>query len=327
MKKEKFVYNPKSLTFEKYRASTSQKFVKASGFIVVIGLVAAAMVYAIFEFLPSPKEQALMREVEQMKIKYASVDEQLNVMSKVLNNIQDRDANVHRMVFGMDPINEDVWNSGVGGHAQYGELTPYKNSGDLLIQTLEKADKLRRQMAVQSRSLDSLEAVAGEKEKFLSSVPSIKPVRSDLLKRNIRHLSGYGMRIHPVHKIPKMHYGLDFTAPRGTSVRVSGDGKVVRVRKDRSGYGHNITVDHGFGYKTLYAHLQDMGVREGQKVSKGQEIGTVGNTGTSTAPHLHYEVRYKGSPVDPIHYCMDGLTPDQYEEMVKMASEANKSFD
>ncbi len=327
MKKEKFVYNPKSLTFEKYRASTSQKLAKVGRFFVVVGLVAAGMVYAIFEFLPSPKEQALMREVEQMKIKYASIGEQLDVMSKVLDNIQERDANVHRMVFGMDPIDEDVWNAGVGGHIQYGELTHYKNSGDLLVQTLERADKLRRQMTVQSRSLDSLESMAGEKESFLNSVPSIKPVRSDLLKRKIRHLSGYGMRIHPVHKIPKMHYGLDFTAPPGTPVRVSGDGKVVRVRKDKSGYGNNITIDHGYGYKTLYAHLKDINVREGEKVKKGEEIGTVGNSGTSTAPHLHYEVRYKGSPVDPIHYCMDGLTPEQYEEMVKMASEANKSFD
>ena len=327
MSKEKFVYNPKSLTFEKYKASPIRRSFQITGFLLALGLATVGAVYIVLEYYPSPREQSLMREIDQMKIKYASVDEQLGMMSKVLENIQDRDANVHRTIFGMEPINEDVWSAGVGGHKRYSELTHYKNSGDLLIGTLEKADKLGRQMTIQSRSLDSLEFIASEKEKYLNAIPSIKPVREDKLKRNIKYLSGYGMRIHPIHKIPRMHHGLDFTAPKGTIVRATGDGKIVKVKRAKSGYGKNIMIDHGYGYKTLYAHLNEINVKVGQNIKKGEKIGTVGNTGTSTAPHLHYEVQFKGKTINPIHYCMDGLTPQEYEEMVKMASEANKSFD
>ncbi len=327
MSKEKFVYNPKSLTFEKYRASSVRRGFQLLGFLLILGVATVGSIFLVLEYYPSPREQALLREIDQMKIKYASLNEQLDMMSKVLRNLQDRDANVHRTIFGMDPINEDVWNAGIGGHERYRELTHYKSSGDLLIGTLSKADKLARQMTIQSRSLDSLEFIASEKEKYLNCIPSIKPVREDKLKRNIRYLSGFGMRVHPIHKIPRMHYGLDFTAPRGTIVRATGEGKVTKVRKDKSGYGNHIIIDHGYGYQTLYAHLDEIDVKSGEHVKKGEVIGKVGDTGTSTAPHLHYEVKYKGRQVNPIHYCMDGLTPQEYEEMVKMASEANKSFD
>ena len=327
MSKEKFVYNPKSLTFEKYRASALRRAMQVFGFLMLLSISTAGAIYLVLEYYPSPREQALLREIDQMKIKYASINEQLDMMSKVLQNIQDRDANVHRTIFGMDPINEDIWAAGIGGHQRYAELTDYRNSGDLLLGTLEKADKLARQMTIQSRSLDSLEFIASEKEKYLNCIPSIKPVREDQLKRNMRYLSGYGMRIHPIHKIPRMHHGLDFTAPKGTDVRATGDGKIIKVRHAKSGFGTHIIIDHGYGYKTLYAHLDKTFVKSGEKITKGEKIGTVGNTGTSTAPHLHYEVRYKGKTVNPIHYCMDGLSPQEYEEMVKMASEANKSFD
>lgn len=327
MKKEKFVYNPKSLTFERYRAPISKRVTQGLGFLLAVLLTASGLQYLFMEFMPSPREEALVREIDQMKIKYSSLNEQLDVMAAVLNNIQDRDASVHRMIFGMNPINQDVWQAGVGGHKPYIELANYDNSGALLINTLDKADKLARQLTLQSRSLDSLEYFAGEKEKYLNCIPSIKPVREDFVKRKISYLSGFGMRIHPIHKIPKMHFGLDFTAKTGTTVRATGEGKVTSIKKDRSGYGNHIIIDHGFGYETLYGHLDKMDVRIGQIVKKGEEIGTVGTTGTSTAPHLHYEVHFKGKPINPIHYCMDGLTPKEYEEMVKMASEANKSFD
>lgn len=327
MKKEKFVYNPKSLTFERYRAPISKRLFQGFGFLLAVVLTASGLLFAFMKYSPSPREQALMREIDQMKIKYSSVNEQLDIMSAVLDNIQDRDANVHRMIFGMDPVNEDVWNAGVGGHDRYNELTNYENSGQLLRSTLDKADKIGRQLTIQSRSLDSLEYIASEKEKYLNSIPSIKPIREDFVKRKIKYLSGFGMRIHPIHKIPKMHTGLDFTANHGTLVRATGDGKVISIKKDRSGFGNHIMISHGYGYETLYGHLEEMEVKVGQTVKKGEVIGTVGSTGTSTAPHLHYEVHYKGRPINPIHYCMDGLTPQEYEEMVKQASEANKSFD
>lgn len=327
MKKEKFVYNPKSLTFERYRPSTAVLATRWFSILILVLLCAGGLTYIQFEYLPSAKELALSREVDQMKIKYSALNEQLDIMSKVLDNIQERDANVHRVVFGMDPIDEAVWNTGIGGHERYAELTNYKNSGELLLNTLERTDKLARQITIQSRSLDSLQFRASEKEKYLNSIPSIKPVRSDLLARKMLNMSGYGVRVHPIHKIPKMHYGIDFTAPKGTTVRATGDGKIVRIKRDKSGYGNNIMIDHGYTFTSFYAHLQDIQVTVGQRVKKGEQIGTIGNTGTSTAPHLHYEIRYKGKHVNPIHYCMDGLSPEEYEEMVRMASKANKSFD
>ena len=155
MKKEKFVYNPKSLTFERYRAPISKRMLQGISFLMAVVMTASGLLYLFMQYRPSPKEQSLMQEIDQMKIKYSSLNEQLNVMSAVLGNIQDRDASVHRMIFGMDPINKDVWNVGIGGHNRYGELTNYENSSDLLVNTLEKADKLARQMTIQSRSLDS----------------------------------------------------------------------------------------------------------------------------------------------------------------------------
>jgi len=327
MKREKFVFNPESLSYEKYRRPMGLRVFRFLGFLTLVAALSITASGLLVTYFPSIKEQSLYREIEQMKIKYSSVNEELDMMAKVLDNIQDRDANVHRMIFGIDPIDADVWNAGVGGHERYQELTNYANSGNLLINTLEKTDRLKRQFTMQSKSLDSLMAVAGEKEKYLNSIPSIKPVRTDHLKRSFRYLSGFGMRLHPVHKIPRMHRGLDFTAAVGTPVRATGDGKVTRVRNDRAGYGRNIIIDHGYGYTTLYAHMENVDVNVGEKVKKGEQIGTVGNTGTSTAPHLHYEVRFKKQAVNPIHYCMDGLSPEEYEEMVKMASQANKSFD
>ncbi len=327
MRREKFIYNPKSLTFERYRTPFAKRLWVGILFLSTVVTTAAGLLYLILEFRPAPREVALLREIDQMKVKYSSLHEQLDMMSKVLENVQERDAGVHRLIFGMDPIDADLWSGGVGGHRQFGDVVHFENSGELLFSTMTRADELARKLVLQSRSLDSLEIIAGEKEAYLNAIPSIKPIRVDQVNRKINYLSGFGMRLHPIHKIPKMHTGLDFTARPGTTVRVTGNGKVKSVKRDRSGYGNHIMIDHGFGYQTLYAHLDKIEVREGQRVLKGEVLGTVGNSGTSTAPHLHYEVHFKGKPVNPIHYCMDGLTPAEYEEMVHMASESNKSLD
>ncbi len=327
MGKEKFIYNERSLQFEKYKPSFGKRLRLFLAYTLLVLIVAAGIMYVQIQYFPSANEVSLSRELDQMKIKYAGLNEQFDKLDKVLSNIQDRDANVHRMIFGMDPIDEDVWQAGVGGHERYAEVIDFKNSGALLKKTLERADRLAHQLTLQSKSLDSLEFLAGEKEDYIRSVPSIKPVREDKLKRRITQLSGYGMRLHPVHKIMKMHQGLDFTAPTGTEIQATGNGKVVKVKNSRSGYGKHIVIDHGYGYKTLYAHLSDVRVEVGQKVEKGELIGAIGSTGTSTAPHLHYEVRFNNNPINPIHFCMDGLSPDEYKELVNMASQTNKSLD
>ena len=327
MKKEKFVYNTSTLRYEKVVEPLKVRLLKIFGFISAVVLAAFIIISIAFTFFPSPKEQSLLREIEQMKLQTAAIKSEIETMSKVLANIQDRDASVHRMMFGMDPIDQDVWEGGTGGHEKYADLANYKYSGKLLIETRERLEKLKRQLAIQSKSLDEIVKHAEEKEVMLASVPAIKPVRSDRLKRNIRSLSGFGMRFHPIFKRRKMHYGIDFTCPRGTPIQATGDGKVVRIQRKKHGYGNSVLIDHGFGYKTLYAHMDKIGVKLGQKVVRGQQIGLVGSTGTSTAPHLHYEVHYKGKKVNPIHYCMDGLSVEEYQELANMAAATNQSFD
>ncbi|MFK7810796.1 MAG: M23 family metallopeptidase [Saprospiraceae bacterium] len=327
MKKEKFVYNTSTLRYEKVVEPLKIRILKIFGFVSAVVLAAFIIISIAFTFFPSPKEQALIREIEHLKMQNSAIGDEVQNMSKVLGNIQDRDASVHRMMFGMEPIDQDIWNGGTGGHEKFQDLANYKYSGELLIDTRTKLEKLKRQLAVQSVSLDSIQQLADNKEVMLACIPAIKPVRSDRLARNIRSLSGYGMRFHPIWKRKKMHYGIDFTCPKGTPIQATGDGKIARIERRKSGYGNNIIIDHGYGFKTLYAHMQDIEVKLGQKVVRGQQIGTVGSSGTSTAPHLHYEVHNKGNKVDPIHYCMDGLSVEEYQELANMAAITNQSFD
>jgi len=327
MFKEKFVYNTQTLRYEKVEESIKSKVFKVLGITSSIIVTSMILMFVTLSYFPSPKEKALMKEIEQMEYSFMDLNVKLDELSKVLVNVQDRDASVHRMMFGMDPIDNDVWNGGIGGADRYGNLVNYKNSGALLITTNEKVDKLKRQMSIQSKSLDEIENLAKDKEKMMASIPALTPVRSDKLKRSIKSLSGFGMRIHPILKRRKMHAGIDFTCPKGTPVQASGDGKIIKVQTDKRGYGKHIIIDHGYGYKTKYAHLSEFDVKKGQTVKRGQVIGKVGTTGLSTAPHLHFEVIYKGRKVNPIDYCMDGLSPEEYQQLVNMASIANQSFD
>ena len=327
MKKEKFIFNPLTLTYEKDQKSLKSKMVRFFGLgstAVFSGLIFFMIAQTYF---PSPKERALMRELEQMKFQYNLVDEQLDRMESMLNDLQYKDANVHRLVFGIEPIDSSAWNAGVGGHDITENVTPYKNTYKTLKNTLSKASNLQTKLSIQRASLDSLLVLANNRENYFNAIPSIKPVQAGHTDNKIPYLSGYGMRIHPVYKIPRMHTGIDFGAPTGTPVRATGDGKVVTVTRDGSGYGLHIVIDHGYGYRTLYAHLKNFEVKEGDFVKKGQFIGTVGNSGTSVAPHLHYEVHYNGKPVNPIKYCLDGLTPQEYSQLVELAAQENKSFD
>ncbi len=327
MRKDLFYYNKQTLRYEKLVEPLRIKILRIVGMISVVLIVAGIFAVLMDKYLPSPKEEAQRREIQQMELLYTSLSDEVSKMSKVLGNVQERDAGVHRMIFGMEPINQDVWEGGVGGSEKYDFLTNFDNSGEYLRETLEKVDKLKLQLATQSKSLDEIEEKAQQKEERLASVPAIKPVRGDKLKRNITALSGFGMRNHPIHKIKKMHTGIDFTAPTGTLIQATGNGKVVKVLHKRTGYGTHVVIDHGFGYQTLYGHMSSVSVKVGQKVVRGQNIGKVGNTGTSTAPHLHYEVHHLGKKVNPLHYCLDGLSPEEYQKLANMASVTNQSFD
>ena len=325
-RKEKFVYNIHTLTYEKVVVPFKTRIWQLFGFFSVVLVTSIALLAVLYTYFPSPREQELLREIDQMGYKYNQLNEQLDMMSKVLGNIQDRDANVHRAVFGMDPIDEYMWTGGIGGHELHPELSAFKYGAEPIRKTIEKVDQLSRQLALQSKSLDTIQELANNQQKMLASIPSVKPVREDKLQKSIGTLSGFGTRIHPVYKVKKFHAGLDFPARIGTAIQATGEGVVVETGWHQ-GYGNCVRISHGYGYETLYGHMSKITARRGEKVTKGQKIGEVGDTGLSTAPHLHYEVHYKGNPINPINFCMDNLTPQEYQQMVNSANMANQSLD
>lgn len=325
MKREKFVYNVHTLSYEKAEVSLQHKLLRVFGFLCAAAVSAFLFTLVMHNFFPSPKEKSLRQEIVLMETEYEKLTEEIKTLNNALGNLQERDAYAYRMIFGMDPIDKQVLQGGVGGHDEY-SLLRNQSSGKIIIEAREKVRQLRHQIAVQSKSLDTIANLASDKEKMLASIPSIKPVRSDRLSKNMGLLSGFGYRIHPIYKVMKMHSGMDFTAPKGTPIQATGDGVVVKAEW-HYGYGRTVVIRHGYGFETLYGHMTKILVKKGQKVKRGQQIGTVGSTGTSTAPHCHYEVHEKGKPVNPIHFCLDGLTPKEYAELVNAAQAANQSFD
>ncbi len=327
MNREKYIFNPTTLQYEK-QESTLKATVYATTKYLSAVLFTALVIFSLgYKFLPTPKEKALEREIDQMEFHYQNLSSQLDQLTGDIDQLQQKDADVHRAVFGMDPIDDGVWNGGIGGREKLVHLGNNLEANELLNVALSKLDKLKRKVNLQTASMDSIGALAELHADKLASIPSIKPVQEDKLKRKVQHMSGFGMRLHPVHKVKKMHEGIDFTAPRGTNIQSTGNGKVVKVQKIRTGYGNNVVIDHGFGYTTLYGHMDQVFVSKGDVVTKGQPIGTVGSSGTSTAPHCHYEVRVNGRPINPINYVMDGLTPEEYQELVIKAAAENQSLD
>ncbi len=325
-RKEKFVYNTQTLSYERVIIPLKTRILQFFGFFSAVMVTSVVMLSVLYTYFPSPREQELLREIDQMELKYAQLNDQFGTMSKVLANIQERDAGIHRVLFGMDPIDEEVWNGGVGGHEAHPELAAFRHGKESVRAVLEQVDLLSRQLALESKSLDTIQALASNQQEMLASMPSIKPVREDKLQKSMNVLSGFGNRIHPVYKVRKFHAGVDFPARVGTAIQATGNG-VVSEAGWRSGYGNCVTINHGYGYETVYAHMHKLTVRKGEKVQKGSKIGEVGDTGLSTAPHLHYEVHHKGRPINPINFCMDNLTPEEYQQLVNSANMANQSLD
>ena len=292
-------------------------FLSASAFF------AAIMLIAFFNFFDSPKEKMLIREIDNMTLQYELMNQKLSQISAVLDNIQDRDDNIYRVIFEADPIPKSIRKAGMGGVNRYEKLDGYTNS-ELIISTSKKLDRIAKQLYIQSKSFDEVIELATKKSDMLASIPAIQPVTNKELKRLS---SGYGRRIDPYYKKPKFHYGVDFSAPKGTPIYATGNGTIKKAKKSRRGFGNHLIIDHGYGYESLYAHMQKYIVRKGQKVKRGDLIGYVGNSGKSTAPHLHYEVHKDGRKVNPAYYFHNDLTPEEFDRMLELAAQENQSFD
>lgn len=327
MSKQKYVYNQSTLQYEKLKVSPKKRLIHFFGFLSLSIIFASVLFAFSSDFIPSPQEMSLQREIDQLNYNYTKISSDFDKVADDLAYLHQKDSDVHRVIFGLEPIDEAIWHGGTGGHDKYDYLNNFASSGEMIKASIEKVEKLKRQVEIHKSSLDTIYTLALEREEMLLSIPSIKPVREDKLKRKLVNMSGYGWRIHPVNKVRKFHKGIDFTAPNGTDIQATGTGIVKRVEVKKFGYGVNVIIDHGFGFQTLYAHMSKVDVKKGERVVRGQKIGEVGNTGTSTAPHLHYEVRKNGKAVNPIDYVLDGLTAQEYQELVEMASIENQSFD
>ena len=323
MAKTKYKYNPQTLTYEKIKLSNWEKIRKAFTYVIVFILVSIGIVVISYNIFSSPKELMLERENEYLKENYKRLNKELAQVEKVLTDIEERDDNIYRVVFEAEPIPTNIRKAGVGGVNRYNNLEGYADE-NMVINTSKRLDQIAKQLYVQSKSYDEVIELATNKEEMLASIPAIQPIPNKNLKRMA---SGYGYRIHPVYKTRKLHTGMDFTSPTGTEIYATGNGKVVKIKKTRRGYGMHIVIDHGFGYSTLYGHMSKFNVRKGQTVKRGDVIGYVGNTGTSTAPHLHYEVHKDGKKINPINFYFNDLTPEQYDKMIEISSSANQSFD
>ncbi len=323
MAKTRYTFNTKTLAYEEHRRSFGQRVFRFFLFVTSTLAFSVVLIFLVYTFLGSPKERVMQREIAQYELQYQITNDRLDRMQKLMDELADKDDNIYRVVFEADPIPKSIRQAGYGGIDRYAKLEGYSNS-ELLIQTAKKLDNIASQVYVQSKSFDEVFELARNKEKMLASIPAIQPVSNLDLKRLSSY---YGYRPDPIYKIKKFHAGVDFSAPQGTPIYSTGAGIVLKTKRSKRGYGNTVEIDHGYGYKTFYAHIKDFKVKRGDKVKRGQIIATVGNTGKSTAPHLHYEVRKNNRTVNPIYYFFNDLTPDEYETLLDLSKLPNQSLD
>jgi murein DD-endopeptidase MepM/ murein hydrolase activator NlpD len=323
MAKKKYFFNEKTLSYEEIRLTHGQKLFRFFLFLFSAIALTAVFIFILFNYFSSPKELMLKREIAEYKLQYRIMNDKLDKLQKLMDQLEYRDDNIYRVIFEAEPIPKSMREAGIGGVDRYANLEGYDES-KLLVETAKKLDRLTSEIYVQSKSFNEVFAMARNKEKMLASIPAVQPIRNI----DLRRISSYfGYRIDPIYKVKKFHEGIDFSAPKGTPVHVTGDGRVIRVIRSNRGYGNEIIVDHGFGYMTRYAHLSAFKVKRGQRVKRGQIIGLVGNTGKSTAPHLHYEVIKNHHPINPIDFFFNDLTPAEYSKMVELSKIPTQSMD
>ena len=322
--KVKYVYNSETLSYDRVNRGIKYYLSRISLWTASCLVISVAFFFLFLNFFDGPKERKLLRENSRLIAQYEILNQKFDQVQLVLEDVQLRDENIYRIIYQADSIPNAVRLAGFGGVNRYDYLENLDNA-ELVIHTSKKLDVIMNQLYVQSKSFDEITSLAQRYEEMLRSIPSILPIAG---KDWLRKSSGFGYRIDPHTKVRTMHNGIDFPAHTGTNVFVTGDGVVEDVKSATWGFGKHVIINHGFGYKTIYAHLHDFNVYQGQKVKRGDIIGFVGNTGKSTAPHLHYEVHVKGrGPVNPVNYIFMDITDQQFEEMVKFSSINNQAFD
>lgn len=325
MAKVKYYYDSENLAYKKIEPKRGRKIGYVTLWLlssVLFGLIGFWVLIAT-SILDTPKDRIQKREIENLQFRYSLLNKKMEQVEEVLEDIAERDNNLYRVYFNADPIPFEQRKAGFGGVNRYKDLEGFDNS-ELVFSTSKRLDILKKELVIQSKSLDEIYNLAKSQEELLTAIPAIQPIKNEELTRMA---SGYGYRNDPFTKIRKFHAGMDFTAKTGTPVYATGDGVVRRADNRASGYGNHIVLRHGFGYQTLYAHLSKYNVKVGQKVKRGDIIGFVGSTGRSEAPHLHYEVHVNGRPVNPINFYYGNISAEEFEVIAKLANQENQSLD
>lgn len=318
-KKTFYYFNPNTLSFEKEKLTLKDIIKRLLWFFATALSFSVIVLWISFYLIDSPKEKMLQRENNELKAELKKINKKIAVFEFVMKDLQERDDNVYRSIFETDPLPLEQRNPTLLESTKYDRLS-HDEAYELLNKIKVKMDKLTVQMASQSRSYDTISLLATKKTEMLASIPAIRP-----LKNMYSISSGFGRRYHPILKTLRPHTGIDITAPRGTPVYATADG-YVSGETGGSGYGIVVIINHGYSYKSVYAHLSKKAVKAGQKVKRGQIIGYVGNTGLSLGPHLHYEIIKNGSYVNPVHYFFNDITPAEYDAILKSSKEVNQAL-
>ena len=325
MSKVKYYYDPETLSYKPIEITNKKRISNVVLFILasfVFGL-SSLLILLNSDWINTPAEISQKRALENYELQFEILSKKLNQIEAVVENIEERDNNIYRVYFEASPIPEEQRRAGFGGVNRYKNLEGYDNS-DLIINTAKRLDVLSKQTVVQSRSLDEIERLAENKAELIEAIPSIQPIKNQDLTRMA---SGYGYRTDPFTKKRRFHYGMDFSARKGTPIYATGNGVVKRADNRSSGYGKHIRIDHGFGYISLYAHLSKYNVRRGQRVKRGDIIGYVGNTGRSVGPHLHYEIFKDKKKINPLNFYYGNLSQKEFDALLTQSRLENQSMD
>ena len=325
MAKVKYYYDSENLAYTKIKTRKRIKF----GYGVLFLVASALFGFLVFilllntPYFETPKDRLQAREIENLKLQYSILNKKLDEIDNVTEALENRDNNIYRVYFNKTEIPDSIRKAGFKDSKRYKDLEGYNNS-QLVLNTTKRIDRISKELAIQSKSLDEILKLASVKGNLLLAIPAIQPVRNENLKRMA---SGFGYRTDPFTKVRKMHNGMDFTANVGSPVYATGDGVVDRADNSASGFGNHVVIRHGFGYESLYAHLSKYNCRPGQHVKRGDVIGYVGSTGRSEGPHCHYEVHKDGKVVNPLNFYYGNISAVEYVAISQLANQENQSLD
>jgi murein DD-endopeptidase MepM/ murein hydrolase activator NlpD len=319
MSNRRYILDVADLQYKQVKLPWKKKIIRI--FLWMVVSVAISLLYiSLFEnYFGSPKETLLNQEIDNLKLQFSLLDRKFTDSFKTLNYLRQSDDIRFRPILNMDSIPSSYRNPGYGGVDRFREFGGFYNSS-LLISSHEKLEALKNMSKVQAESFNS---VSDRKDEWIREneyLPKISPV-------DVSIPLGDGVKlreIHPVLGTPRWHFGQDFSAPYGSQVYATGAGKVIVAGWSPDGFGYHVIIDHGYGFQTIYGHLSKIEVPSGLNVKRGDMLGLTGNSGTSSGPHLHYQINYNGNHQNPLYFFSPDLSTEEYREMIMVLSSKSK---